>query len=160
MPTVHSVAAPGVMFGPRGKPQAAGYPPFPLQERLRVRESMREYLTTRLQHDVRETLPRFLPLTIKSRPAVWPARLFIGAVIAICGLTVFIGLPPVVMFGHDIFFFLDNCYRVLQGQIPHRDFQSAWGPLIYLIDAVGLKLSGLRPEGLGYATAIFGALVS
>ena len=121
---------------------------------------MREYLTTRLQHDVRETLPRFLPLTIKSRPAVWPARLFIGAVIAICGLTVFIGLPPVVMFGHDIFFFLDNCYRVLQGQIPHRDFQSAWGPLIYLIDAVGLKLSGLRPEGLGYATAIFGALVS
>ena len=94
------------------------------------------------------------------KPAVWPARLFIGALFAICGITVFIGLPPVVMFGHDIFFFLDNSYRVLQGQIPHRDFQSAWGPLIYLIDAVGLKLSALRPEGLGYATALFGALVS
>lgn len=94
------------------------------------------------------------------KPAVWPARLFLGALFAICGLTVFIGLPPVVMFGHDIFFFLDNCYRVLQGQIPHRDFQSAWGPLIYLIDAVGLRLSGLRPDGLGYSTAIFGALIS
>src|SRR5664280_2661884 len=94
------------------------------------------------------------------KPAVWPARLFIGALFAICGITVFIGLPPVVMFGHDIFFFLDNSYRVLQGQIPHRDFQSAWGPLIYLIDAVGLKLSALRPEGLGYATALFGTLVS
>src|SRR5664280_3834275 len=67
------------------------------------------------------------------KPAVWPAWLFIGALFAICGLTVFIGLAPVVMFGHDIFFFLDNCYRVLQGQIPHRDFQSAWGPLPYLI---------------------------
>ena len=94
------------------------------------------------------------------RPAIWPGRLFIAAMVAVCGLTVFIGLPPVVMFGHDIFFFLDNCYRVLQGQIPHRDFQSAWGPLTYLIDAVGLKLSGLRPEGLGYSTAIFGALIA
>src|ERR1035438_6771633 len=75
------------------------------------------------------------------KPAVWPARLFVAALCAVCGLTVFTGLAPVVMFGHDIFFFLDNSYRVLQGQIPHRDFQSAWGPLMYLIDAVGLKLS-------------------
>ena len=94
------------------------------------------------------------------KPPVWPPRLFVAALLAICGLTAFIGLAPVVMFGHDIFFFLDNGYRVLQGQIPHRDFQSAWGPLIYLIDAAGLRLSGLRPEGLGYATAIFGGLIS
>src|ERR1035441_3948809 len=31
---------------------------------------------------------------------------------------------------------------------------------MFLIDAVGLRLAGLRPEGLGYATAIFGGLVS
>ena len=93
-------------------------------------------------------------------PARWPARLFFAALAATCGLAAFIGVAPVVIFGHDLFFFLDNSYRVLQGQIPHRDFQSAWGPVIYLIDAVGLRLSGLRPEGLGCSTAIFGALVS
>src|SRR5882672_6444741 len=92
--------------------------------------------------------------------AAWPDRLFIIALAAICGLSALIGIAPVVVFGHDIFFFLDNSYRVLQGQIPHRDFESAWGPLMYLIDAVGLRLSGLRPEGIGYANAIFGALIA
>lgn len=91
---------------------------------------------------------------------VLPGGLFIASLGAICGLTAFIGVAPIRLFGHDIFFSLDNSYRVLQGQIPHRDFESAWGPLIYLIDAVGLRLSGLRPEGLGYANAIFGALIA
>lgn len=90
----------------------------------------------------------------------WPGRVFVAALIAICGLTAYIGLPPVVIFGHDVFFFLDNSYRVLQGQVPHRDFESAWGPLMYLIDAAGLRLAGLRPEGLGYANALFGGLIA
>jgi hypothetical protein len=94
------------------------------------------------------------------KPTLWPDGLFFGALAVICGLAVFIGLAPIVMFGHDIFFFLDNSYRVLQGQVPHRDFESAWGPLIYLINAVGLRLSGLRPDGIGYANAIFGALIA
>jgi hypothetical protein len=92
--------------------------------------------------------------------AVWPDRLFLIALIALCGLAVFIGTAPVVIFGHDIFFFLDNGYRVLQGQIPHRDFESAWGPLIHLMDAAGLRLAGLRPDGLGYANALFGGLIA
>ena len=47
-----------------------------------------------------------------------------------------------------------------QGQIPHRDFASAWGPLFFLIQAAGLTISGMRPAGLGYATALFGAAVA
>ena len=90
----------------------------------------------------------------------WPDGLFVSALIAICGLAVFIGLAPIVLFGHDVFFFLDNSYRVLQGQVPHRDFESAWGPVTYLIGAAGLRLSGLRPDGLGYANALFGALTA
>jgi hypothetical protein len=63
-------------------------------------------------------------------------------------------------YAHDTFFFLDNAYRVIQGQVPHRDFSSAWGPIIYLIQAVGLVLSGMRPPGLGYANALFGTVIT
>ncbi len=69
-------------------------------------------------------------------------------------------MPALRVFEHDIFFTLDNAYRVSQGQIPHRDFASAWGPLFFLIQAAGLTISGMRPAGLGYATALFGAAVA
>jgi hypothetical protein len=101
------------------------------------------------------------PVLGRSRErGLWPDRLFLIALAVLCGLAIFIGIAPVVIFGHDIFFFLDNSYRVLQGQVPHRDFESAWGPLMYLIDAAGLKLAGLRPEGLGYANALFGGMIA
>jgi hypothetical protein len=87
--------------------------------------------------------------------------IFVACLGLVCGLSVFIGLPtPLGNYAHDTFFFLDNAYRVIQGQVPHRDFSSAWGPVIYLIQAVGLALSGMRPPGLGYANALFGAAIA
>ncbi len=86
---------------------------------------------------------------------------FVVALAAVCGLSVFIGVAgPLGSFTHDIFFLLDNAYRVVLGQVPGGDFSSAWGPIMYLIDATGLMLSGLRPAGLGYANALFGALLA
>lgn len=91
----------------------------------------------------------------------WSDAIFIAALILVCGLSVFIGMPaPLHSYAHDTFFLLDNAYRVIQGQVPHRDFSSAWGPVIYLIDAGGLVLSGMRPTGLGYANALFGSLIA
>ncbi|MFY9726419.1 MAG: hypothetical protein WB579_08555 [Bryobacteraceae bacterium] len=84
----------------------------------------------------------------------------IAAIALACGLAAFVGMPALRVFEHDIFFTLDNAYRVSQGQIPHRDFASAWGPLFFLIQAAGLTISGMRPAGLGYATALFGAAVA
>ena len=84
---------------------------------------------------------------------------FAAALAVICGLAVWVGIAPLRLFEHDTFFLLDNGYRVAQGQVPHRDFSSAWGPAIYLIEAVGLFLSGMRPAGIGYANALFGALI-
>jgi hypothetical protein len=84
---------------------------------------------------------------------------FLAALVLISGMTAFVGIAPIRLFGHDIFFFLDNTYRVLQGQVPHRDFSSAWGPLTYLIEAAGLLLSGMRPAGIGYANAFFAPLI-
>ena len=102
-----------------------------------------------------------LPSAHKHRAVIaWPDGLFAGVVIAICAVVVFIGLAPLVLFEHDVFFLLDNGYRVFQGQVPHRDFESAWGPITYLISAAGLRLSGLKPEGLGYANALFGGLTA
>jgi hypothetical protein len=89
-----------------------------------------------------------------------PRIIFLAAVVIICAVTVWTGVAPLRLFEHDIFFLLDNGYRVAQGQVPHRDFSSAWGPVIYLIEAAGLKLAGLRPEGIAYANALFGMLLA
>jgi hypothetical protein len=86
---------------------------------------------------------------------------FIAALVLVCGLSAFIGVAaPLGSFAHDTFFFLDNAYRVAQGQVPHRDFSSAWGPVMFLLDAAGLWMSGMRPTGLGYTNAMFGALIA
>ncbi len=89
------------------------------------------------------------------------AVIFIVGLIVVCGLSIVIGIAtPLGSFGHDTLFLLSNGYRVAQGQIPHRDFSSAWGPVMFLIDAGGLMVSGMRPSGLGYASAIFGAVTA
>jgi len=86
---------------------------------------------------------------------------FIAALVLACALAAFIGVPaPLGSYAHDTFFFLDNAYRVIQGQVPDRDFSSAWGPVIYLVEAAGLLLSGMRPAGMGYANAVFGGLIA
>lgn len=87
--------------------------------------------------------------------------IFAATLILVCTLTAFVGLAsPIGSFAHDTFFFIDNAYRVAQGQIPHRDFSSAWGPLMFLIDAGGLLLSQMQPAGLGEAHAITGLVLA
>ncbi len=86
---------------------------------------------------------------------------FIVALLLTCGLSVFVGVAvPLGSFAHDNFFLLDNAYRVAQGQVPHRDFSSAWGPIMFLIDAGGLYLSKMSPAAFGYANALFGGLIA
>jgi hypothetical protein len=87
--------------------------------------------------------------------------LFIAALLLVCSLSIFVGIAvPLGTFAHDTFFLLDNAYRVVQGQVPHRDFSSAWGPVIFLIDATGLLLAGMRPAAFGYANALFGGVLA
>lgn len=86
---------------------------------------------------------------------------FVVVLVVVCGLSVFVGLAePLGSFAHDTFFLLGNAYRVAQGQVPSRDFSSAWGPVIFLIEAAGLRLAGMRPAGIGYANALFGGLIA
>ena len=106
-------------------------------------------------------IPAVSPAARTERPRriALSTAIFAAALVLVCGLTVFTGLAPMRYMAHDNFFLLDNAYRVAQGQVPHRDFSSAWGPVIYLVDAVGLFLSGMGPDGLAYANAVFGALI-
>jgi hypothetical protein len=97
----------------------------------------------------------------RDRRYSWSDGIFVTALVVVCAASVFVGVAkPLGNFGHDAFFFLDNAYRVSQGQVPHRDFSSAWGPITYLIYAAGLALSGMRPSGFGYANAFFGAAIA
>src|ERR1700676_4601433 len=100
-----------------------------------------------------------LPSDLRLDGFGWWDVAFLAALVLICGLAASVGVAPLRLFQQDIFFFLDNGYRVLQGQVPHRDFSSAWGPVTYMIEATGLLLSGTRPAGVGYANAVFGALI-
>jgi hypothetical protein len=88
---------------------------------------------------------------------VRPRRLFaafFAGLALICGATVLIGAVPTRVFGHDIFFLLDNGWRVINGQRPHLDYYSPWGPVTFLITAAGLTISGNSVNGIGYGNAL------
>ena len=84
---------------------------------------------------------------------------FPGCLIVICGTVFFIGSVPTRVFGHDIFFLLENGWRAVNGQRPHIDYASPWGPVTFLIAGLGLTLSGFTVDGIGYGNAIFGLLI-
>ena len=63
---------------------------------------------------------------------------FITCLLFLCFTTIYIGAVPTNIFGHDIFFLLDNSWRVVNGQRPHLDYTSAWGSLTFVIFALGL----------------------
>jgi hypothetical protein len=91
-------------------------------------------------------------------PAIRHAA-FLTALTLICVATIFIGVPQFIKYTHDLWLFLDGGWRILHGQRPHADFFSGIGPVTYLVNALGLVLSGMRPAGLGVGTAIVGAVV-
>jgi hypothetical protein len=43
---------------------------------------------------------------------------------------------------NDLMIFLDGGYRMASGQVPHRDFHTPMGPLVSLLPAAGLLLTG------------------
>lgn len=77
----------------------------------------------------------------------------------IIGATFFVGVVPTRIFGHDVFFLLDNGWRIVNGQSTHVDFTSAWGPVTFLIVGLGLVLSGGTADGVGYGSAVYGLII-
>jgi len=80
--------------------------------------------------------------------------LFIAILLLLCTSVAWLGAVPTFIDGHDIFFFLENGWRTLQNLRPHVDFWSPWGPLTFLIQALGLQLAHYSPNGVAYGSAI------
>jgi len=56
---------------------------------------------------------------------------------------------------HDMMIFFDGAHRVLDGQLPNRDFHTPLGLLAYLLPALGLWLSGSLGGMMPWATTLF-----
>ena len=80
-------------------------------------------------------------------------------ILAVCVGTAFIGAVHTRIFGHDIFILLDSGWRVENGQRPAVDYSPGTGELLPLLMAAGLKLAHNSVRGIGYASALLGAVV-
>lgn len=60
---------------------------------------------------------------------------------------------------HDILIFYDGADRIIDGQVPNRDFHTPLGPLAFLLPALGLSLTGTAGGMFPAATAIFTAML-
>ncbi len=92
--------------------------------------------------------------------------LLLGGVFAICLLLICGGIiysdygsMHIRNYGHDVFFQIDNSWRIVAGQRPHVDYSSGWGVLALLFHAFGFWLAGNNPSGLRYGDAIWGLLI-
>jgi hypothetical protein len=68
----------------------------------------------------------------------------------------FLSTGPLNVFHNDAFLLLDDGWRVLNGQAPHRDFNSPLGPLEFCIVGVGMMLARASAHGIAFGIAIFG----
>jgi hypothetical protein len=112
--------------------------------------------------------PSFADIYVSWFLRIWGARdvrpwrlravLFAGLAL-ICGTTALVGAVPTRVFGHDIFFLLDNGWRVINDQRPHLDYYSPWGPVTFLVTAMGLTISGYSVDGIGYGNALVALLI-
>jgi hypothetical protein len=99
-------------------------------------------------------------------PQLWrtPPGYFLDAsavllILALCAGTAFVGAVHTRIFGQDIFLLLDSGWRVLNGQRPALDYNPGIGALLPLLMAAGLKLAHNSVQGIGYASALVGAIV-
>ena len=98
-------------------------------------------------------------LLSKARPAVFVAAGLLCALAVYLGIIAKFGTGPINVFHNDALWMLDNGWRVLNGQVPHRDFYSPLGAFEYWILGFGMLLARGSAQGLAFGTACFGLVV-
>jgi hypothetical protein len=94
----------------------------------------------------------------------WPlsrrtAALLASLLAAYSAALVCLGALHTDLFGHDYFVFLDAGWRVLNGQRPHIDFHTAYGPVLSLYSAFAMWSGrGNVSAGFGVARALASAV--
>jgi hypothetical protein len=65
---------------------------------------------------------------------------------------------------NDLMVFLDGGHRVVSGQVPHRDFHTPLGPLVSLMPAAGLLLTGslgaAMPAGVAFLMVLLAPIMA
>jgi hypothetical protein len=79
-------------------------------------------------------------------------------ILALCLAAVYVGVAHTRIFGHDVFLSSDLAWRVLNGQRPVLDYSPSMGAVLSLVLAAGLKLAHYSADGIGYASALMGAI--
>jgi hypothetical protein len=103
------------------------------------------------------TSPGFLS---PRREAVVTGSFILGAAAILLAMLVLPGATYIGNFVHDIMIFYGAADRVLDGQVPNRDFHTPLGPLAYLLPAFGLWLGGSLGGMMPLATAAFVGLAA
>ncbi|HEY0034314.1 MAG TPA: hypothetical protein VGB81_13700, partial [Devosia sp.] len=87
---------------------------------------------------------------------VFAIALILALLLALPGQTV------TTKYVNDLFIFLDGAYRIMEGQVPNRDFHSSLGPLAFYLPAVGYALTGqlgaAMPVGMAIAVVLLGVV--
>ncbi|HEX8532560.1 MAG TPA: hypothetical protein VF662_00165 [Allosphingosinicella sp.] len=94
------------------------------------------------------------PLSLTKRHLIVAATLAAAASIFLL-LLIVPGKSVQAQIASDLWLFLDSGYRLLQGQVPNRDFGTPLGPLTYVLLAAGLGLSGSIGGMVPVATGLF-----
>jgi len=94
-----------------------------------------------------------------SRRAIWGAAGLLVLLAAYLGIVAKFATGPINVFHNDALWMLDNGWRVLNGQVPHRDFYTPLGAFEYWILAWGMLLAHESARGLAIGTSFFGAMV-
>jgi len=71
-----------------------------------------------------------------------------------------ISTGPINVFHNDALLLLDDGWRVLNGQVPHRDFNSPLGPFEFFLVAGGMLLSRGTSQGIAIGIASFGLVLA
>lgn len=66
---------------------------------------------------------------------------------------------PINVFHNDALLLLDDGWRVLNGQVPHRDFHTPLGPVEFLVVGGGMLVSHSSAQGISIGIAAFGFLL-
>jgi hypothetical protein len=91
--------------------------------------------------------------TTKYSHAIWMSlsALFVASL----AIVLLVFGPSHIMAPWDVFSLLGGAWRILNHQIPHKDFHNPIGAITYSLIAAGMKISGPSLKGYIYGNVIF-----
>ena len=91
-----------------------------------------------------------------ARETRWIALAVLSALLLDLIVIATLSTGPINVFHNDVLLLLDDGWRVLNGQVPHRDFNSPLGPVEFWLIGAGMLLSHGSAQGIAFSIGAFG----